>query len=263
MRRAYIDTPQGQIHYRTEGNGEPVLLLHNGGLTSDEYTEMLPFIGRSYQAIAMDILGYGNSDMPSREPQLTEYVQNIIYFLDALKIKQTTIVGHLLGASFAVEIAAVYPRRVNNLVLWDCVYLEPEIQKQVQDEYRKAHMEFKEDGSHLIDLWKSHKPKSSVNLGMVQRSVVECLKSGLGQSDGVSHRALFAYDVEPKLSKIQSQTLLLYSRQSPLFHRLEAVRRLIPMCQTRTIEDAGSFPFWEKPEELSQLIMDFLQSKKI
>ena len=45
MKRGYVDTPEGQVHYRTEGSGEPILLLHKAGLSSDEYTEMLPFLG--------------------------------------------------------------------------------------------------------------------------------------------------------------------------------------------------------------------------
>jgi hypothetical protein len=28
MKRAYADTPEGQIHYRIEGNGDTILLLH-------------------------------------------------------------------------------------------------------------------------------------------------------------------------------------------------------------------------------------------
>jgi len=47
MKRGYADTPEGQVHYRTEGNGETLLLLHKAGLSSDEFTEMLPFLGKN------------------------------------------------------------------------------------------------------------------------------------------------------------------------------------------------------------------------
>ena len=109
MKRGYIDTPEGQVHYRTEGNGESFLLLHKAGLSSDEYTEMLPFLGKSYRAIAMDVLGYGNTDLPKPEPKFDDYVKNIMHFLDAMKINKTSIAGHLLGSSFAAEIAATHP----------------------------------------------------------------------------------------------------------------------------------------------------------
>jgi pimeloyl-ACP methyl ester carboxylesterase len=84
MKRGYIETPEGQVHYRTEGNGEPLLLLHKAGLSSDEFTEMLPFLGKKYRVVAMDVLGYGNTNMPVPEPDFNDYVNNILHFLDAM-----------------------------------------------------------------------------------------------------------------------------------------------------------------------------------
>ena len=62
MKRVYVDTPEGQIYCRTNGSGEPVLLLHKASLSSEEFTEVLPLLGKKYRAIAMDVLGCGNSD---------------------------------------------------------------------------------------------------------------------------------------------------------------------------------------------------------
>lgn len=257
MKRGYTDTPEGQVHYRTEGNGESLLLLHKAGLSSDEYTEMLPFLGKSYRAIAMDVLGYGNTDLPKQEPKFDDYVQNIVHFLDAMKIKKTNIVGHLLGSSFAAEIAATHPERVNKLIMWDGIFLDPEERRKTQDEFRDEHMILRGDGSHFIEVWKSRGGKPGANLPMVNRSTIEYLKSGLGEGTGVSHRALFAFDIEPELPKIKCPTLLLYSgRRSPLFARLEAIKALIPNCQVKILENANA---WEKPEELAQAMMEFLK----
>ena len=259
MKRGYIDTPEGQVHYRTEGSGEPILLLHKAGLSSDEYTEMLPFLGKYFRAIALDTLGYGNTELPAKEPKFDDYVKNIEHFISSMQLKNINIVGHLLGASFAVEIAAVHPERVKKLVLWDCIFLEPEVRRETQEEYSTEHVEFKSDGSHLIDVWKSRGPKPDISLKLVQRSAVEYLKSSLGAASGVSHRALFAYDIEPKLPMIKCPTLLLISKGSPLYPRQEAIKNLISRCQTKEIENAGPFPFWEKAEEISKIITEFLQ----
>ena len=37
MKRAYADIPEGQMHYRMEGDGEPILLLHMAVGSSDEF----------------------------------------------------------------------------------------------------------------------------------------------------------------------------------------------------------------------------------
>ncbi len=246
MKRAYIDTPEGQIHYRFEGNGEPLLLLHKVGLSSDQYTEVLPILGKNYRTIAIDILGCGNSDQPPHEYRLEDYVRNIILFLDALH----------------VEMAAAYPNRVNKIVLCSCIYPEPELYNRMKNEFHDKRMVFKEDGSHLLDLWKSkywllHQP---MNLDMVQRTVVDYLRSGLGTRADDLHRALFKWEIEPKLRQIKSPTLLLYSRGDSEFSRLEATRKLIPRCQISIIEGPHSFPFWEKPEELAQIIIEFFRN---
>ena len=259
MKRAYVDTPEGQIHYRIEGSGEPMLCLHKASLSSDEFIEVLMLIGKKYRAIAMDVLGCGSSDQPQNKPQIEDYVRNIIHFLDALKIKKTHIVGRLFGASLAVEMATVHPERVNKLVLCDLLYVEPEILKKAYNEFRDERLVLKEDGSHLIEVWKGRRAKPPVNLEMIQRATVEFLKSDLGIRAGESHSAKFAYNVGPKLAAIKNPVLLLYSQRSGFFPRLEATRKLIPDCQAKLIEGTWSFPTWENPDEYAQAIIEFLQ----
>ena len=62
MKRAYADIPEGQIFYRFEGSGEPVLLLHAGVTSSGEYIKVIPFLSKNYRVIAPDFLGNGDSD---------------------------------------------------------------------------------------------------------------------------------------------------------------------------------------------------------
>ena len=47
MRRAFFETPDGLMHYRTEGAGEPPLvLLHQTPRSGDEFIEMMPVLGK-------------------------------------------------------------------------------------------------------------------------------------------------------------------------------------------------------------------------
>jgi pimeloyl-ACP methyl ester carboxylesterase len=62
MKRAYADIPEGQMFYRFEGSGEVVLLLHAGVTSSAEFKEVIPYISKSYRAIAPDFMGNGDSD---------------------------------------------------------------------------------------------------------------------------------------------------------------------------------------------------------
>ena len=61
IKRAFLDTPEGQVHYYTGGAGEPLLLLHQTPQASDSnFGELTPMlIKKRYFAIAMDNPGYG------------------------------------------------------------------------------------------------------------------------------------------------------------------------------------------------------------
>ena len=48
MKKAYADIPEGQIHYRIEGTGEPILLLHAAVSSSDEYARVIPSLSKKY-----------------------------------------------------------------------------------------------------------------------------------------------------------------------------------------------------------------------
>ncbi|MFC1917283.1 alpha/beta fold hydrolase [Chloroflexota bacterium] len=67
MKRAYVDVPEGQVHYRTEGSGKVILLLHMAVSSSDEYTRVIPFLSKTYCDIALDFLGCGESDPAPRK----------------------------------------------------------------------------------------------------------------------------------------------------------------------------------------------------
>ena len=65
MRRAYTDTPLGQLHYRTGGQGTPLLLLHQDPQSSLQYSGTFTRLaGANMQVIAPDAPGYGMSDGP-------------------------------------------------------------------------------------------------------------------------------------------------------------------------------------------------------
>ena len=101
MKRAYADIPEGQIHYRIEGDGEPILLLHMAVASSDEFVRAMHILSRTYCAIAPDFLGEGDSDPAPFAYQIPDHARTVVSFMDSLDIKKTNIVGHHLGSIVA------------------------------------------------------------------------------------------------------------------------------------------------------------------
>jgi len=148
MKRAYADIPEGQMFYRSEGSGEPVLLLHAGVTSSDEYKKVIPYISKKYRAIAPDFLGNGDSDPAPHAYDCLEHARSIINFMDALNIKKAAVVGQHVGGKIGVEMAVNWPERVSKLVLSSIGYYESE-GKNIQDPPNfRGRVEIKADGSH-------------------------------------------------------------------------------------------------------------------
>ena len=141
VERSFVVTPSGRLHIASSGFGAPVLLLHQTPRSWDEFRDVLPLLGRHYRVIAMDTVGYGDSDpLPEGQASIENWAKAAHQLLAALSIGRAAIIGHHTGAAIGVEIAAAYPKNVAALVLSASPYV---------DEARRTEAK---EGGHVIDL---------------------------------------------------------------------------------------------------------------
>ncbi|MEW6142478.1 MAG: alpha/beta hydrolase [Chloroflexota bacterium] len=259
MKKGYVSIPEGQIHYREDGKGEPVLLLHQTPTSSDDYSLVIPLLAASFRVIAMDTMGYGMSDPPPGQFAIPDYARTVIEFLKTLKLKRAAIVGHHTGSSIAVETAASSPGMVSKLVLSGCPHYLPEVRQSRLTDPRFTPMEYKEDASHIFKFWNSFKnivPEGGPEVW--SKVVIGGLQAGRRGEEG--HHAVFNYDIEPRLKQLKCPVLLLSGTKDTFFDRLEATRALIPNCKVAIIEGGGPLITLTKPAEFVQTVMDFLRA---
>ena len=82
IKRAFLDTEDGQILYRIGGEGDPLLLLHMNPRSSDEFRELMPIFAQNRQVMAMDLMGFGDSDKPPRMYTIADYAKTAIALLE-------------------------------------------------------------------------------------------------------------------------------------------------------------------------------------
>ncbi len=265
IQRGYIDIPEGQIHYRTKGNGPPLLLLHQSVCSSDEYSRVIPILAKSYRVIAMDTLGYGESDKPPHPYEITDYARSVVSFLNALSIGKTNVVGHHTGAHIAVELAASYPERVDKLVLSGCPFYRDQNEGLALLHGKVFQpLEIKPDGSHLMQAWEktlSYSPNAPIEL--LYELAMEILKAGVRGEE--AHWASFRYDPRSRLPLIKSKTLVLSGERDLFYPVVEDVKSLIPQSKIAIIKGRGSTPLIirRRPEEFAEAVLDFLQNPSV
>jgi pimeloyl-ACP methyl ester carboxylesterase len=100
---------------RTTGEGEPLVVLHGGGII--EGFECFEPLGRRFRVIAPLRVGYGGTELDPPLNGRDATADDVCDVLDALEIERTVLVGHSLGGWLAATVAARHPDRVSELVL--------------------------------------------------------------------------------------------------------------------------------------------------
>jgi len=259
MTRGFVDTPDGQIHYRTAGSGRPVLLLHQTPRSSDEYRDVLPILGREFRAVAMDTIGYGDSHKPRGTCTIEDYADGARRFLDGLGIARTMVVGHHTGAVVALELAAAHPDRVERLVLSASPFVDAEDRERRKTRPPIDEVRLKPDGSHLAELWQrrlSFYPKDRPDL--LTRFVIDALRAGEKVEEG--HRAVGAYRMEDRIGRIRCPTLVVCGTEDPFsYPRMELVARRIPGSRAVPIPGGTVAMVDQMPEAFAAAILEFLR----
>ena len=176
--RAFVETRVGRIHYATAGEGDPVLLLHQTPRSWDEYRDVIPLLAADFRVFAMDTIGFGDSDKPSRPASVEGYGLGVVAFLDAIELSNTSIVGHHTGGVVAVEVAATHPERVDHLVLSGTTCVDEEGRRIAAEWPSIDDVEFRPDGSHLTKLWQKRMPYYPADRpDLLHRLVLDCLRA--------------------------------------------------------------------------------------
>ena len=265
IKRAFLDTEDGQIHYRIGGEGEPIILLHQQPRSSDEYQDLMSILAQKRKVIAMEFLGFGDSDKPPRMYSIEDYAKNVIELLDKLNIKKASILGNHTGAFVAGEVASAYSDRLNKLILCNFPNFAEQGKKKLLEIYSKGY-KIQEDGSHLIARWLAR----SNYVGSAElnhRWVLDDFKCFGYPMYAVYAVANYCLNFQERLSRIQCPTLLLWGLEDvQQFEKLGLAKaedrlvatQLIPDTQVVELEQGNICMMNQMFEEVAKVVNDFL-----
>ncbi len=259
--RRFVDVPAGTIHCAIAGRGAPVLLLHQTPRSWDEYRDVLPLLGRHFQAIAIDTIGYGDSSKPPLGNDSIEHWAEVATSVaDALGLARFAVVGHHTGAVIAIEMAAAYPERIDAAVLSASPFVDAAFRERhavpshIDNALRRA------DGSHLAELWRIRQPwYPEGDIDLLERFVVDAVKAGPRAAEG--HAVVARYVMETRLPLIRCPVLVVGPTADP--HAYPAARPLSErIAGSRYLEIAGGMvPLPDQmPERFAEAVTDFLLS---
>lgn len=107
------------IHYRDEGQGLPVLLLHAFPLHSGMFDAQVAALGSKYRFILPDHRGFGASGLGQGPAEMSRLARDAIAVLNALQIPRAVIGGVSMGGYATMALLRENPERARAILLLD------------------------------------------------------------------------------------------------------------------------------------------------
>jgi pimeloyl-ACP methyl ester carboxylesterase len=253
VRRGFVDIDEGQVHYRTAGegiSGVPLVMFHIGYFSSKSLEPLIARLGTTRRVIAFDILSHGDSCAPAIEaPAMAYFADAHMRAIDAMGLGQFDLYGNHSGTRLAMEITITRKDRVRRLIL-DATSL---FDARFASEYVSGVKPFLPDqeGAHILRLWQCTRDfhlffpwdqrvrKTRRDIDLPDADTLHDLFLELAKGARTWHqfyRASLNYPNAERLPLVGVPTLVSCSADDMLMPFLEDVAALVPGSRLERLE---------------------------
>ena len=115
---AFADLDGMRPHYRREGHGPTLVLLHGSGASLHIFDEITRRLAQVFDVLRIDVPGFGlTGPRPDRDYSVGAYVSFLDRLLDRLIGDRFVLAGHSFGGQVAWTYALAHEDRLRGLVL--------------------------------------------------------------------------------------------------------------------------------------------------
>lgn len=112
----YAQSDDAKLYYEVYGKGDPILILHGGGVgTPYEMGKLLDELKKNHTLIVMSTRGHGRSEIGHSPLTYEQKAADALAVINAVTNKPVQIIGFSDGAYTAYKIAEMYPARVDRI----------------------------------------------------------------------------------------------------------------------------------------------------
>jgi len=271
-----VATPQGTIHVRVIGAGQPVLLLHGFPDSSLGFRELCEALAaQGFRAIAPDLRGYGLSDKPEGlEPYRSSAVlEDIAALVRWAGDGPVNVVGHDWGGTLAYCFATQYPELTRKLVVLNAAHPESyarALTRSLQLLRSWYILFFQLRGlaewvvtRRWVFRWLLRKlvaKKALLSEARIEASRRELLRPGAVRAALSYYRAAFRWPIKSP-GTISAPTLILWGDADPALDArlLDDLPSRVDTLTIHHVEGAGHFVHWDDQERVVSELVAFLR----
>ena len=271
-----VTTKDGtQIYYKDWGQGPAVTFSHGWPLNADMWDGQMLFLAQNgYRVVAHDRRGHGRSSQASSNNDMNGYADDLAAVIEALDLKQVTVVGHSTGGgevaryigrhgtkrvAKAVLIAAVPPlmlKTPNNpeglpIELFDG------IRASLAKDRSQAYKDF------AIPFYGANRPGAKISQGVLDQFWTWSMQSGL-KNAYESVKAFGETDFTEDLKKFDVPTLVLHGEDDqvvPVKNSAHKAAKLIKNAKEIYYPGAPHGITATHQDEINQALLAFLKER--
>ncbi len=238
------------------GQGEACFMLHGNRDSKELFSELAEKISKTskLRVFTIDFRGHGQSDKPDSEYSIDVFVEDIACFARQKGLGNFTLVGHSLGSTVSMMLAAKYPKMVNKLILMGSAatfavkFERPLI---TADNYKEMVQVVNDRATPFF---------FTDGFDEVRNKVL----SNWSKVDFEVHKNLVKLrhpDLNEVAQQIKNETLIICGKKDKATTPADAeyLHKLIKGSELSVIDGAGHFMYVEKPLEVSREISKFIE----
>jgi len=261
-----------RVNYVEMGEGPPLVFIHGLSGCWQNWLENIPHMARRHRVVALDLAGFGESELPQEEISIPGYGRFVDAFLGEIGVERAALVGNSMGGFIAAETAISHPSRVEKLVLISAAGMIRVGNRRLAALERAARLFHPASAAVLARrerLLKRPRLRSRILYGIVrfperiEPELVYEVASGAGKPGFMDAlNAIWDYDFRERLPDISAPTLIVWGRQDRIVPVSGAYEyeQLIPGARLEIFEDTGHLAMLERPARFNRLVDDFLSS---
>ncbi len=243
--------------HKGDATGIPVIMLHGYTDSWYSFSSVAPLLDKKYRVYILDQRGHGDSDRPASGYALKQFAADVVAFMDAMNLKQATIVGHSMGSFVAQHVAAMAPERVNKLVLVaSATSARNPAVSGLQQEINALGDAVPEKFAHDFQVSTIYHPLPQ---DFLHTAVKESMKLPLRVWRDVM-AGMLAPDAVAQLQQIKAPTLILWGDKETIFPRSEQDLLVSALRNSllKVYHDTGHALHWERPERFAKDLQEFI-----
>jgi len=266
----FIEINEMQVHFRDEGEGFPIVLVHGTASSLHTWDAWTNELKKTNRVIRMDLPAFGiTGPNKNADYSIESYTTFLHSFVEKLNLEKFHLAGNSLGGNIAWNYAAEHPAKVEKLILVDASGLPtnkepPAIFKMAKTPVLRSLFLYVTPKMLITkNIKEVYADDDKVTDELVTRYHKMALRAGNRQAFIDRAKTDFKLDAKinaDRLKSIQTPTLLIWGAKDlwiPL-NNGKRMNRILVNSKLEVLENSGHVPMEENPKESLELLKNFL-----